>query len=244
MRADGAASHQLAELEAGIGVDFRDRSLLARALVHRSYLNENPEEAAQSNERLEFLGDAMIDLVVGRELFERLPEAPEGILTARRSLAVRGDALARVAAQLGLGQRLLMGHGERASGGAERISNLAGTLEAVVGAVLLDQGQDAATRFVLRVLDGEISAAMEAETPKDAKSLLQEFAQARGGQPPGYLVTGFEGPDHDRVWKVDAVVGGEVVARGKGHRKLDAEREAAAAALERLAARERGEKTE
>ena len=232
----GLREERLSEIESRLGVTFRNRSLLELALVHRSYLNENTDLAPDSNERLEFLGDAVIDLAVGRELFERLPDATEGSLTARRSLAVRGDALARVARQLLLGEALLLGSGEQAAGGADRTGNLAGVFEAVVGAVLLDQGQAAATEFTLRALEDEIEAAIDAESPKDPKSLLQEFAQSRGDEPPEYRVTGFVGPDHERVWHVEAVLAGRVVARGQGRRKLDAEREAAGAALSELEA--------
>lgn len=225
---------RLEELESRLGVSFRNRSLLELALVHRSYLNENAGLATDSNERLEFIGDAVIDLAVGQALFERLPAATEGSLTARRSLAVRGDTLARAARQLGLGEALLLGSGEQAAGGADRTGNLAGVFEAVVGAVLLDQGHAAATDFTLRVLESEVEAAIDSESPKDPKSLLQEFAQSRGEEPPEYRVTGFVGPDHDRVWHIEAVLAGRVVARGQGRRKLDAEREAAGAALSEL----------
>ena len=224
-------SDRLDDLERRLGVQFRDKELLVRALTHSSYLNERSESAMRSNERLEFVGDALLDLVVARTLFDRLPNEPEGMLTARRSLAVRGEAVARIAASLSIGEYLLMGTGERAGGGATRPANLAGAMESVIGAVLLDRGYDVAFEFVERVFRDEIDLAATAEYPKDPKSRLQEFIQARGQTAPEYRTAASEGPDHDRSWRVDVLVQGEYLASGGGRRKIDAERQAAEAAL-------------
>jgi len=224
----------LEKIESRLGLKFNNRSLLETALVHRSYLNENGGHAPESNERLEFIGDALVGLVVGQAIYTRLPEATEGSLTTRRSLAVRGDALARAARKYRLGDDLLLGSGERASGGSKRTGNLAGLLEAVIGAVLLDRGYTKASEFVLTVLRDEINNATDTHTPKDPKSLLQEFAQSNGHDPPEYRVIGTRGPDHNRVWQIEALLAGRVVARGQGGRKLDAEREAASKALSEL----------
>ena len=217
-----------------IGVNFNNSALLEQALTHASVPNEGGGDPNSSNERLEFLGDAFIGLVVARELYADLPESDEGGLTARRSLAVRGEALADAARRLGIGDFLVLGRGERASGGADKTRNLAGALESVVGAVLLDQGHEAAEQFVLRILDDEIANASSVESMKDPKSLLQEFLQAAGMALPEYRVEGSEGPDEAKVWRIEALLGGKVVASGEGRRKIDAERQAATRALEIL----------
>ena len=217
-----------------IGVNFNNPALLEQALTHASVPNEEGGDPNSSNERLEFLGDAFIGLVAARKLYVDLPASDEGGLTARRSLAVRGEALADAARRLGIGDFLVLGRGERASGGAGRTRSLAGALEAVVGAVLLDQGHEAAEQFVLRILDDEISNASSVESMKDPKSLLQEFLQAAGRPLPEYRVAGSEGPDEARVWRIEALLDGKVVASGEGRRKLDAERQAATRALEIL----------
>ncbi|MBI4306718.1 MAG: ribonuclease III [Chloroflexi bacterium] len=226
---------RLAELEGRIDVRFGDRSLLGIALVHASYLNENPETDAQSNERIEFLGDAVVDLAVGHALLDRAATATEGQLTAVRALVVRSETLARAAARLGLGEYLLLGKGERSHGGTERVSNLADAFEAVVGAIFLDQGYEAARKFVLRSLNRELTHALAVASPKDPKSLLQEVAQAAGWGAPSYRVVCSEGPDHMRRFTIEVVVRGQVAGTGEGARKVDAEREAASRALEALA---------
>ncbi|MBI4220486.1 MAG: ribonuclease III [Chloroflexi bacterium] len=225
----------LNELEDRIGVRFSDRSLLGLALVHSSFLNENPETEAQSNERIEFLGDAVVDLAIGQALFDRASTASEGQLTAVRALVVRSEALARAASRLGIGEYLLLGKGERSHGGAERISNLADAFEAVVGAIFLDRGYEAARQFVVGSLDEELTRALAASSPKDPKSLLQEVAQAAGWGPPSYRVVDSAGPDHMRRFTIEVLVRGQVAGTGEGARKVDAEREAASRALEALA---------
>lgn len=225
---------RLAELEARLGVSFRDRSLLSTALVHASFVNENPDVGLQSNERVEFLGDAVVDLAVGHLLFDRIQGATEGELTAVRSLVVRSESLARAASRLRLGDFLLMGRGERANGGAERVSNLGDAFEAVVGAVFLDRGYMEAREFVLRSLAQEIGDAVEAESPKDPKSRLQEVAQAAGWGAPVYRTVTSEGPDHMRRFTVEVFVRDRVAGRGAGARKVDAERLAASQAYDSL----------
>jgi len=219
-----------------IGVTFSNPALLEQALTHASLPNEGGGDPNSSNERLEFLGDAFLGLVVARQLYSDLPASDEGGLTARRSLAVRGEALADAARRLGIGDYLLLGRGERASGGANKSRNLAGALESIVGAVLIDQGHEAAEQFVLRILDDEISNASSVESMKDPKSLLQEFLQASGSPLPEYRVAGSDGPDEAKIWRIDAWLNGEIVASGEGRRKLDAERQAATKVLEILTA--------
>ena len=223
--------NDLAPLQGVLGVKFRDQGLLRQALVHRSYLNEHPEFSLSSNERMEYLGDALIGLVIAQELYACYPNLPEGELTALRAALVRRETLARVARSLGLGAHLLMGMGEEASGGRERPSILAATFEAVVGAVLLDLGYARGRGLVLRCLHPELRHLAREGVPKDPKSQLQELVQGQGKVSPVYRVTATEGPDHARRFTVEVLVDGQVVGVGEGRRKLDAERAAAEAGL-------------
>lgn len=223
---------RLGELEERLGVRFKDRSLLRLALMHSSYLNENPGEALESNERLEFLGDAVLGAAIGFRLFRDAPRAAEGDLTAIRSHVVRERALAGAARRLGLGEFLTLGRGEAANGGRERSSIVADAFEAVAGAVMEDQGYEAVSAFVVRCLEPELAAALEAESPKDPKSLLQERVQADGGPPPHYRLLREDLQNEDERFTVEVVISGEPVATGTGRRKLDAERVAAGKALE------------
>jgi len=217
-----------------IGVSFSDLDLLRLALTHASYPNENGSSPLDSNERLEFLGDALVGFFVAEYLFEKMPDTREGELTVRRSHAVRGETLAVAARRLGIGDHLILGNGERRAGGSDRTSNLAGAFEALVGAVALDAGEPTAKEFVLRVLSDEISAAMEPGAGKDPKSLLQEYLQARGKALPEYEVIEQTGPEQSKLWRMEVLIGGKAVAVGEGHRKVDAERQAAGMALDAL----------
>ena len=224
----------LDSLEESLGVSFKERSLLRLAFVHSSYLNENPDQFPQSNERLEFLGDALIGLATAEELYRRYPDRPEGELTTQRSALVQRETLARVAKSLDLGNQLLMGLGEEASGGRERPSNLEATFEALVGALFLDQGYQAARTFVLETLADELLEADQRDPPKNPKSLLQELVQGNGGDAPSYRIVEVTGEDHARQFTAEAVVSGNVVGRGTGPRKSNAEQEAARNALKAL----------
>ncbi len=224
----------LSLLEHELGLSFKDSRLIKQALVHSSYHNENPGLDLGSNERLEFLGDAFIDLVVGHELYRRHTDLPEGQLTQLRSALVNGETLARVAESLRLGEFLLMGRGEEQSGGRDRPSNLAGTLEALVGALFLDQGYDAAGEFIIRVLKEEMDNLSPQKAPKDPKTLLQEAFQEQGLPSPRYEIVGVAGPEHDRRFTVEVLMDGKVMGRGMGHRKSEGEQRAAQQALEAL----------
>jgi len=223
---------RLGELEERLGVRFKDRSLLRLALTHSSYLNENPSESLESNERLEFLGDAILGAGIGHHLFHDAPEAEEGDLTAIRSQVVRERALALAAGRIGLGGYLTLGRGEDANGGRERPSIMADALEAVIGAIMEDQGYEVASEFVVRCLEPELTAAMSAGSPKDPKSLLQERVQANGAAPPAYRVLREDEQDERGRFTVEVLIAGNVIASGVGRRKLDAERMAASKALE------------
>ena len=212
---------------------FRDPSLVARALTHRSYLNEHPDVALEDNERLEFLGDAVLDFVVGAWLYHRFPELREGRLTSLRAALVKTDTLAGFAAQIGLSERLRLGKGELESGGRARQSLLCNAFEALVGALYLDQGLEAVREFLDHLLPDEVERIMAEERDRDAKSILQEWSQAKFGCTPRYRTVHAEGPDHARQFTVEVSIGDQVVGRGVGPSKQIAAQAAATDALAR-----------
>ena len=218
-----------------LGFQFRDPSLFEHALVHRSYCNEHGMDASESYERLEFLGDAVLELIVSDNLYGQFPEADEGQLTKSRSSLVRGKVLADVARRLRLGDILLVGHGVESSGGRDQDSVMAATLEAVIAAIYLDQGMDAARRFVHRHLAPELSSiSQQGAPPENPKSRLQELLQGQGYPTPLYRLADRQGPDHSPVFSVEALLGDRVIGKGQGGKKSEAERAAAEAALEAL----------
>ncbi len=222
---------RLEEAEQTIGVVFRDKSLLQRALTHRSYLNEVGYPGWEDNERLEFLGDAVIDCIVAEYLYHKFPEMSEGMLTAIRSNLVRKEALASFARQIRLGEALIMGAGEEQSGGRERDATLCAAFEALVGAIYLDKGLEPTREFVLQFVRQALDRALEQAMTKDAKTRLQEWAQATLHQTPRYVTTGEEGPDHAKVFTVEVYVGNVMAGRGRGGSKQAAARAAAEDAL-------------
>ena len=218
-----------------LGFQFRDPSLFDRALVHRSYCNEHELDAADSYERLEFLGDAVLELVISARLYQQFPDADEGQLTKSRSSLVRGNVLAGVARRLELGNLLLVGHGVKASGGRDQDSVLAATFEAVIAAVYLDQGLEAAREFIHRIMAPELAdITQRGAPPENPKSRLQELLQGKGRPTPSYRLAGRDGPDHSPVFSVEAVVAEKVIGLGRGGKKSDAEKAAAEAALDLL----------
>lgn len=234
-----AASTKVAHLdleaaELDIGCRFRNRDLLKLALVHSSFFNEHPNEVPASNERLEYLGDSLLDLVVAEELYRFRPGAHEGELTALRAELVRGEALAQLGNELSLGRHLLLGQGEEATGGRKRPSNLAGAFESLLAALFLDQGYSAAREYVLRILGPELKRYSNQGTPKDPKSQLQELLQAQGKPSPKYRTVAEYGPHHAKRFVVEVFIGDEILGCGRGERKSEASREAAHAALERI----------
>jgi ribonuclease-3 len=226
------------DLEQGLGIEFHDKSLLHRAMIHRSYLNEHPAFPLEDNERLEFLGDAVLDFVTGEYLYHRFPELREGALTSLRSALVRRETLARFARKLDLGNHLLMGHGEAESGGRERSATLCAAFEALVGALYLDQGLDSLYDLLEPLIAPEIAHILRDESHKDAKSLLQEMAQARLHYTPRYATVGESGPDHAKTFTVQVSIGGRVYGEGYGPSKQQAAQAAAREALDRLAEEE------
>ena len=226
----------LADTQVTLGVSFRDTSLLKQALVHGSYTNESPADAPVPNDRLEFLGDAVLGLVIGARLFLDFPGLSEGELTKLRAVLVRGATLARVARKLDLGRFLYLGKGEDATEGRNKPANLAGAMEAIIGAVYLDQGLAAAEDFVLRLLTPELQAALENGSHESYKSDLQEILQARDQRTPTYHVVSATGPDHDRLFTVEVRLGDTVLGSGSGRSKKSAETDAARAILKRILA--------
>ena len=221
----------LAALQRSLGAQFNDERLLRQALVHRSYLNEQPDPALASYDRLEYLGDAFLGWVAARELYARFPRYGEGELTRARAALVRGETLAEAARAMRLGEHLLLGQGEERGGGRDRDRNLAAALEAVTGAILLDAGEDAARAFVLRWLAPMLEPEGRAGAERDAKTALQELAQSRGLPLPVYEVVADEGKPHAKTFAVRVLVDGREAGAGEGRRKSEAEQAAAKSAL-------------
>jgi ribonuclease-3 len=225
---DDTGAAGAAALAARLGHTFGDLSLLQHALAHRSWCGEQ-EGGAPSNERLEFLGDAVLGLVVAEYCYQRYPEFPEGKLAKVRSAVVNARVLALVAGRLGVGEVLLLGRGEEGSGGRMKASILSDAFEAILGAVYLDAGWDAARDLVLRELGTAIARAGEEPDDFDHKSRLQEKAVRDGDGTPRYVVVG-SGPDHDRAYTAEVFLSGKSWGIGEGRSKKDAEQEAARAA--------------
>ncbi len=225
----------LEELEAGVGIRFNDRALLQRAFVHRSYLHEADEDGdLQDNQRLEFLGDAVLSFVASELLFRRYPERREGELTNLRSALVKRETLSRFAQELRLGEYLLLGRGEEESGGRGRHTTLCDTFESFLGAVYLDQGLRTLRNFLEPRLAAEIDRVADLALTKDPKSRLQEWLQAEMGETPRYRTVHTEGPDHARLFTRQVTIGRQPIGVGRGQSKQEAEQAAAAMALFRL----------
>ncbi len=224
----------LADLEATLGFVFDDKSLLQRALTHRSFLNENPDLPWLDNERLEFLGDAILGFITAEHLYHRFPEMKEGDLTSLRAALVRGQTLAEFATQLNVGPYLLISRGEEAGRGRARPALLAATFEAILGALYLDQGLHAARELVVRMVDAKTERILQERLDRNAKSLLQELSQGQLKVTPVYRLVETRGPDHAREFTVEAVLGETVYGIGRGRNKQTAEQEAALHAIERL----------
>ena len=213
-----------------LGLHFDNLWLLRRALTHRSYINEHPE-ALEDNERLEFLGDAVLDLLVGAWLYNHFPEMSEGQLTRLRASLVGNDQLASYAQEIHLGDYMLLGKGEEDGGGRLRPALLGCTFEALIGALFLDQGLQAVQVYVEPILEKESRDIINGNGEQDVKSLLQEWSQSQGLGAPTYRTVAAHGPDHDKIFEVEVVIGGEVSGRGEGHSKQSAAKNAARAAM-------------
>jgi ribonuclease-3 len=217
-----------------LGISFRQKSLLEQAFVHSSYTNENPDFARPNNERLEFLGDAVLNFVVTEKLYRQFPNLPEGEMTGIRASLVCRDTLAEMASSLGLGDYLLLGKGEESSGGRAKTSNLANAIEALIGAIYLDQGLTGTRRFILRQLKPGLEKIGSGNMPINYKALMQEFIQGQKRPTPVYRLVEASGPDHCKQFTAEILVEGEVLGRGSGSNKKTAESQAARAAWEKL----------
>ena len=224
----------LDQLQETLGIEFQDRALLEQALVHRSFLNENPDFALRSNERLEYLGDALLDFIVGELIYQRYPEMDEGELTGLRAGIINGTGLARLARSVELGRYVYLSRGEDERGGRERLGLLSDVFEALVAAIYLDRGLETAREFVLRLVEPEIARIVEGGLERDHKSRLQEWAQKELGVTPSYRTVMEAGPDHAKEFTVDVVVGEEIYGTGRGTSKQAAEQRAAGEALKGL----------
>lgn len=221
------------ELQTKIDIKFKDIKLLKAAFIHRSYLNED-REVKESNERLEFLGDAVLSFLTSHFLYEKYPEYPEGTLTNIRSSLVKTTSLKTIAGELGLGELLFLSHGEEESGGRKNPSLLADTFEALLGAIYLNQGIEAAKKFLSRFLFPKTETIVASKSYVDYKSLLQEIIQENSKVSPTYRVVKSEGPDHAKTFWIEAVAGGTILGTGQGRSKQEAEQQAAANALEKM----------
>lgn len=216
-----------------VGLKFENIGLLHRAFTHRSYLNEH-KQVLEDNERLEFLGDAVLDFLVGAWLYNHFPEMAEGQLTRLRAALVGNQQLAEFARQLNLGNAMLLGKGEMESRGNERDGLLGATFEAVVGAIYLDSGMDAVRAFVEPLLDHTIVQVLAFRRDLDAKSTLQEWSQAEGFGTPYYRIVASSGPDHEKSFEIEVLINGKVFGKGYGSSKQAAAKQAAQASLEMI----------
>ena len=232
-------SRPAAELEQALGLDFRDRGLLRQALTHRSYVNETSGNDADSYERLEFLGDVVVRLIVSEELYHRLPDCDEGGLTRRWTALLSQRALAAVAERLGVASYLLLGRGFESTGGRQSEAVLGDVMESLIAAVYLDSGYDATRRFVLSAMSNEVEAACQADwRPDNPKAELQELLQGQGRPTPVYRVVDSSGPAHQPQFTVEVVVDDQTLGSGSGGSKSAAETEAARTALAGLTGQE------
>jgi ribonuclease-3 len=222
------------QIEKQIGLNFKNQELLLTAMTHRSYANEHADELVRDNERLEFLGDAVLDFLTGHLLYNHFPDMPEGRLTRLRAALVRTAALAALSEQCELGKYMRMGKGEEASGGRKRVTNLCAVFEAVVGALYLDQGMDAVRDFVVPLFMPMLERVLAESLDQDARSLLQEWSQANHNETPVYRTVEESGPEHEREFMVEALIGEQVVGCGVGRSKRSAAQAAARAALHLL----------
>lgn len=221
------------EFEEKIGVTFTDKDLIKRAFTHRSFLNENKSSGLKHNERLEFLGDAVLELVVTHFLFAEYPDRNEGELTAYRAALVNTIMLSAVGQELELSNHLLLSKGEMQDNGRARQYILANTMEAIIGAIYLDQGYETAKQFILNYITPRIEQVLKERTWIDAKSLFQERSQEHEGVTPSYETLKEEGPDHDKHFTVGVFINAKKVGEGNGNSKQEAEQAAARDALDK-----------
>lgn len=229
--------HKLADwqdLQQNIGVTFKNAALLQQAFQHSSFVNETPDSPTSDNERLEFLGDAVLNLIVSEKIYQESPHLTEGELTVARTSLIREDTLAQLARELNLGDYLQLGKGEEASGGRQRQSNLADSFEALIGAIFLDQGLGTAKSFLLHRMDSHLTQTKARGSEQNYKAQLQEFTQATCKQLPAYRIVESSGPDHEKHFVVEVTLEGKVLGTGSGKTKKAAEMAAARSACKKL----------
>ncbi|MBX7114428.1 MAG: ribonuclease III [Myxococcaceae bacterium] len=231
---------RISALEAKLQLTLTDHSIALSALTHKSYCNEHRDEPCADNERLEFLGDAVVDLAVSHRLMERFPLASEGELSKLRASIVNEEGLARIARQMGLGELLLLGRGEDLTGGREKSSVLADGLEAVLGAVYMTSGMDKVMPLVDRLFAESFEGVAQGRIGQDYKTLLQEEVQNRLRLSPRYKVISEKGPDHEKIFEIEVSIGADIYARSCGRSKKEAEQAAAKETLIILAAKPLG----
>jgi ribonuclease-3 len=219
------------EFSKRLDLPFSDYLLLSRALTHRSYINEHPE-AIEDNERLEFLGDAVLDFLVGAWIYNHFPEMTEGEMTRLRSALVRTEQLALFANHIQIGGALRLGRGEDEGGGRNRVALLCGAFEALVGALYLNAGLDAVQYFIHPMLAPAVDQIFTNHKDQDPKSMLQERIQSQGFAPPRYQTVSTSGPEHNKTFEIEVLINDQVYGQGVGHSKQSAEKAAAKAALE------------
>lgn len=224
----------LTELEKSLGVKFENLSLLEQALIHTSWVNENSNHLSGSNERMEFLGDAVLGVIFADRLYHDFPDIQEGDLTRFRSLLVRRESLVRVALGINLGKYLYLGRGEDASKGRFKPANLAGAFEAVLAAIYLDKGIDATREVIFRLFKTEMERVQTLSSNIDYKSRLQELVQAQFQLTPRYRIIDFSGPEHNRLFIAEVYTEDKVLAEGSGRSKKEAETSAAKEALQQF----------
>ncbi len=222
------------DFQNGLKVSFQDEKLLQQAFIHASYLNENPGFAAADNERLEFLGDAVLNFICSKLIYTRYPDLPEGSLTEIRVILIREETLAKLAADLRLGDYLLLSKGEENSKGRHKKSNQADALEALLGAIFLDRGLEAAEDFIIPRLEPILDMITPRQSIRNYKGRLQEHTQNIDRQLPLYRLIRSAGPDHDKSFAVEVCLGGDVLGRGFGKSMKEAEMDAAHKACEKL----------
>lgn len=230
-------AERLARLEACVKQTFGEPGQALIALTHKSYCNEHKDEPCEDNERLEFLGDAVVDLAIGQRLMERFPKANEGELSKLRALIVNEEGLSRVARAVGFGELLLLGRGEDLTGGREKNSVLADALEAVIGALYVGNGMPGVLTFIDTFFGEALDGVAEGRQGRDNKSLLQEAAQQKLKASPRYRVVNESGPEHEKIFEVEVSINGELYGRSTGRSKKEAEQAAAQKTLELFAAK-------
>lgn len=231
LKKDKARLKKLKSIEKTIGYRFRNKSLLNQALTHKSYANEKYKSRSGDNERLEFLGDSVLGIIISGVLYNDYPDKDEGVLTRYKSQLVSGATLGRIAKELHIGESMLLGKGEEASGGKKHASNLLCALEALIGAIYLDGGLKPASRFINRIFEPELRLVKEGKGTKDYKSVLQQIVLKRFKTIPSYRVISEIGPDHKKHFIVEALITGKRFGIGSGPNKKAAEQAAAKEAI-------------